>query len=65
MMLATRDGTARKIVRLSVLFNRANAPVSFTLPAAATWRELTRSGSKKVDQTVSLPARSAMFYLEN
>ena len=65
MMVATRDGTARKTTRLSVLFNRASAPVSFTLPAGAAWRELTRSGSKKVDQTVSLPARSAMFYLEN
>ena len=65
MMLATRDGTARKIVRLAIVFNRSNDPLPFTLPAGSGWRELSRSGSKKVAAAVTLPARSAMFYLEN
>jgi glycogen operon protein len=64
MVLATKDSTTRKHVRLAILFNRSHTEQIFSLPGSV-WRRITSKGTEKTEAQAIVAARSVAFFIEN
>ncbi len=65
MILTSKDNDSGDKVRLAVLFNRAHASQTFSLPGTASWRPLSSAGTGKTTVKAEVAPRSVAFLIEN